>query len=63
LPEPSAIVVAAAAPLRVTVDPLPPVIGLIIPEILKVGLLWAEKFTPVTFAPLTVACWTLGLNV
>ena len=35
-PELSAVVVALAAPLSVTVAPLPPVTGLIVPEMLNV---------------------------
>jgi len=51
-----AVVVALAAPLKVTVAPLPPATGLIVPEMLKVEPLCvaAVKFTPATFAPLTV---------
>jgi len=53
-PELSAVVAALAAPLSVTVAPLAPPAGLIVPEILKVCAV-AVKFTPVTFAPFTVA--------
>lgn len=58
-----AVVVKAAAPLSVTVAPLPPVVGVIVPEILKVcGV--AVKFNPVVIlAPLTVAFRLLGLKV
>jgi hypothetical protein len=57
---------ALAAPLRVTVAPLPPAVGLIVPEILKVGLVCrvAVKFNPVVIlAPLTVTFRLLGLKV
>jgi hypothetical protein len=46
-----AIVVALAAPLNVTVAPLPPTTGLIVPDMLKVCAVLL-KFRPVTFAPL-----------
>lgn len=47
---------AAAGPLSVTVAPLPPVVGVIVPEIAKVPpIAVAVKLIPVTFAPLTVA--------
>jgi hypothetical protein len=53
-PELLAVVVTLVAPFSVTVAPLPPAAGLIVPEILKVcGV--AVKFSPVTFAPFTVA--------
>jgi hypothetical protein len=52
-----------AAPLNVTVAPLPPAVGLIVPEILKVGLAVAVKFTPVTLAPFTAAFWLVGAKV
>jgi hypothetical protein len=60
-----AVVVALAAPLSVTVAPLPPFTGLIVPEMLNVGAVCgvAVKFTPVTFARLTVTFWLTGLNV
>jgi hypothetical protein len=57
-----AVAMALAAPLSVTVAPLPPAVGLIVPEMLNVCAV-AVKFTPVTFAPLTVAFVLLGLNV
>jgi hypothetical protein len=63
LPEPSALVVADAAPLSVTVAPLPPAAGLIVPETLKVREL-AVKLNPVVIlAPLTVTLRLLGLKV
>jgi len=64
-PELFAVFVALAAPLNVTVVPFPPVAGLMVPEMLNVGLIcWvAVKLTPVTFAPLTVIFWLAGLNV
>jgi hypothetical protein len=59
-----AVVVAVAAPLSVTVAPLPPAVGVIVPEMLKVFVCAvAVKLIPVTFAPLTVALWLAGLNV
>jgi hypothetical protein len=65
VPELFAIVVALAAPLNTTVAPLPPVTGLIVPDMLNVEPPWAVavKLMPVTFAPLTEALWLLGLNV
>jgi hypothetical protein len=45
---------AFAAPLNVTVAPLPPATGLIVPEMLNVCAV-SLKFTPVTLAPLIVA--------
>jgi hypothetical protein len=59
------VVTALAAPLSVTVAPLPPVVGLIVPEMLNVGptCAVAVKFTPVTLAPLTVALWLTGEKV
>ena len=65
MPEPLAVVVALAAPLKLTVAPLPPAVGLIVPEILNVGLFCcvAVKFTPVTFAPFTVALPLVGVKV
>jgi hypothetical protein len=64
-PELFAVVVALAAPLNVTVAPFPPAAGLIVPEMLYVGLTcWvAVKLTPVTVAPDTVTFWLVGLNV
>jgi hypothetical protein len=61
-PELFAVVAALAAPLSVTVAPLPPAVGLIVPEILNVCAV-AVKFTPVTLAPFTVAFVLVGLNV
>jgi hypothetical protein len=59
------MVVALAAPLRANVAPLPPAVGVIVPEILKVGFTWAVavKFTPETLAPLTVALVLVGVKV
>jgi hypothetical protein len=59
----SVVVVAATAPLKVTVAPLPPAVGVIVPEMLKVAAGVAVKLIPVTFAPLTVAFWLAGLKV
>jgi hypothetical protein len=61
-----AVVEALAVPAKVTVAPLPPAVELIVPETLYVGLVCsvAVKLTPVvTFAPLTVTFWLVGLNV
>ena len=47
-----------------TVAPLPPLAGVIVPEMLKVAAAAAEvKFMPVTFAVPIVADWLLGLKV
>jgi hypothetical protein len=55
--------VALAAPLRVTVAPLPPAAGLIVPETVKVRAV-AVKFNPVVILePLTVTFRLLGLKV
>jgi hypothetical protein len=62
LPELSAIVLALVAPLSATVAPLPPAVGMIVPEMLNVCAV-AVKFIPVTLAPLTVAARLLGLKV
>jgi hypothetical protein len=56
-----AVVVALDAPLNVTVAPLPPATGLIVPEMLNVCAT-PLKFIPVTLAPFTVAAWLTGLN-
>jgi len=56
-----AVVVAFAGPVNVTVAPAPPATGLIVPEMLKVCAV-PVKFTPVTFAPLIVAVWAVGLK-
>jgi len=59
------VVVAAAAPPRVTVAPDPLPAGLTVPEMPKV--FWdppeTVKFTPVTSAPFTVTCTLVGLKV
>ena len=59
MPEASAVTVALAAPLNVTVAPLPPVI---VPEMLQVSAV-AVKFTAVVFAPLKVTARLAGLSV
>ena len=59
MPEVSAVVEALAAPLKVTVDPLPPVI---VPEMLQV-IAVAVKFTAFALAPLMVTAWLTGLKV
>ncbi len=46
----------------VTVAALPPAVGVIVPEILKVCAV-SVKFTPVMLLPLTVRLWLLGVNV
>jgi hypothetical protein len=58
-------VVAPEAPLSVTVAPLPPAVGLIVPEIENVcaGAAVAVKFSPVTLAEATVVACDAGLNV
>jgi hypothetical protein len=51
LPEASAVVVKVAAPLRVSVAPVPAEAGLMVPEMLNVGATaLAVKLTPVTLA-------------
>jgi hypothetical protein len=64
-PEPLATVVALEVPLKVTVAPAPPVVGLIVPEIEKVagGCAVAVKFKPVTLAEAMVAGSEAGLKV
>jgi len=64
-PELLAVIVAVAAPLRVSVVPLPPAVGVIVPERLYV-VVWAVavKFAPeVILAPLIVTVALLGLKV
>jgi hypothetical protein len=48
-----AVVEAFADPLNTTVAPAPPTTGLIVPDMLKLGLVWraAVKFIPLTLAP------------
>ena len=58
----SAVVVALAAPLRVTVAPLPLAVGLRVP-VIDQDCTAAVKLTPVTFAPVTVTVWLGGLRV
>jgi len=54
--------VAAAAPPNVTVAPLPPVAGPIVPDILKVRVV-AAKFKPVVILPpLTVTLRAAGVE-
>jgi hypothetical protein len=58
------VVVAPAAPLRITVAPLPPLVGVIVPETLNVvAAAVAVKLMPVTLAALIVADCVVGLNV
>jgi hypothetical protein len=57
-----AVVVAFVVPLNTTVAPLPPAVGLIVPEIVNVCA-ESVKFTAVALAPLTVTFWLLGVNV
>ena len=63
LPEASAAVVRLAAPLSVSVVPVPVAAGLTVPEMLQVGIGVAVKLTAVTFAPLTVTGRLVGVNV
>ena len=60
-----AVVVALEAPLKVTVAPDPPAVGLMVPEIEKVagGCAVAVKFRPVTLAEAMVAGSDAGVNV
>ena len=60
-PEAFAVVVALAAPLSVTVAPLPPAVGLTVPEMVQVCAA-AVKLT-VWFAPLTVTAELRGVKV
>jgi hypothetical protein len=62
LPEESAVAVAFAAPLKVTVVPLPVVAGVIAPVILNVCAV-AVKAVAVTLPPFTVTFWLAGENV
>jgi len=63
LPAPSEVVVALAAPLSVTVAPLPPATGLSVPEMPNVRAV-AVKLTPVvTLALLIVTFMLLGLKL
>jgi hypothetical protein len=63
MPELLAVVVALAAPLKVTVTPLPVAVGLIVPEMLYVGMTVAVKFAVVMFAPLTNSGKLVGEKV
>lgn len=62
LPDASAVVVALAAPLNVTVAALPPAL-LIVPEMENVVGATEAKATPATFAELTVTAWFGGVKV
>ena len=64
-PELLATVVAPDAPLKVTVAPAPPVVGLIVPEMLNVagGCAVAVKFKLVTLAEAMVVDCDAGLKV
>ena len=57
------MVVPLDVPLSVNVVPVPLAAGLTVPEMLKVGTAVAVKLTAVTFAPLTVTGWLVGLKV
>jgi hypothetical protein len=59
------VVVAPAAPLNNTVAPLPPLVGVIVPEIVNVegACAVAVKFTPVTLAVVIVADCVVGLKL
>jgi hypothetical protein len=61
-PKLSAVLIALAVPLSATVAPLPPAVGLIVPETVKVCAV-SVKFTPVTLLPLIAVLWLLGVNV
>jgi hypothetical protein len=64
LPDASAVVVKLAAPLSVTVAPAPVEAGLMVPEMLNVGVAAvATKLTAVTLALLMVTAWLLGLKL
>ena len=55
---------AAAGPVRATEAPLSALPDdVIVPEMLYVAIEVAVKLMPVTFAPLTVALWLVGLKV
>ena len=56
-------VVVAFDPLKVNTVPLPRDAGLILPEILQVGLAVAAKLRLGGFPPLIVTAWFPGLNV
>jgi hypothetical protein len=57
------MVVAFAAPLKVTVAPLPPATGLIVPEMLNVCAVAVKLAPEVTLAPLMVTVALPGLKV
>ena len=58
------MVVALAAPLNLTVAPLPAAVGVIEPEMLQVtGTACPVKLIPVWFAPFTVTDRFVGVNV
>lgn len=57
------VAVPLAVPLSVIVAPPLPGGGLMVPEMLKVGMGWAVKLIAVRFAPLTVTDWLGGVNV
>jgi hypothetical protein len=59
------VVVAPEVPLKVTVAPDPPAVGLIVPEIENVGggVAVAVKFNPVTLAEAIVVPCDPGVNV
>jgi hypothetical protein len=68
LPKLSAVAVALAAPLKVTVAPAPFAAGLMMPEMLNVGgggavTLEAAKFTAATLAAATVVLCIDGPKV
>jgi len=58
------VAVAAVGPFNSTVAPLPPAVGVIVPEILPVGVVWAVavKFNPVMLAVVIVAACVVGLK-
>ena len=60
MPDASVVVTALAAPLNVTVAPLPIAAGEIVPLIVTAC---AVKLAPVTLLPAIVTGWLAGLNV
>jgi hypothetical protein len=59
------VVLALEAPLSLTVEPPPPVVGLRVPEMVNVGVgvAVAVKFKPVTLAAAIVVACDAGLKV
>ena len=60
----SAVAVPVAPPLNVTIVPLPLTAGVIVPEMLNVGIACAVKSTPPALAPLAIVTGRfVGVNV